>query len=73
MPYRVELSLDDDIKALMQRAVQIPIIKFQSSDSLSQLADAHLHALKYSVLNIFHSISHGHLELEDFRLSSPFK
>ena len=72
MPYRVQLSLDDDIKALMQRAVQIPIIKFESSATLPQLTDAHFHALKYSVLNVFHGMSHRHLELEDFRLSSPF-
>lgn len=73
MPYRVQLPFNDDIKALVQCAVQIPIVKFQSGATLPQLTDTHFHALQYGVLDIFHSLSHRYLELQDFRLSGPFK
>lgn len=67
MPDRIKLPPNDDVKALVQSAIDIPVFHFQARIGLLQLADTDFDTLQHRILYIFHSICHGHFEFNHFR------
>lgn len=66
MPYWIELPPYDHVEILVQSAIQVPIIQLKPCPRFAQFRDADFDAFENGILDVSHTVRHGHVKLDDF-------